>query len=212
MRRFVVIGQRATAAPDFHLEDIPGTSGRIDALLRCVRAALLYSHGLRHDSCVYLVLLGGASSPRVARFDGAVARFLRPDERSLALTLRKLLATEVPATGEFVQTRTGLAIARGGLEIVIADVGTATTCVVLDEGGADLRTVSFARGGTNGAARDAVDDITFFLGDHLGFDDATRARLDALGCLRVSVGPVSLHAEDVVTIVVNELDRRGAVR
>ena len=58
-RRFVVIGQSATASPDFSLVDIAGTSGRLDVLLRCLRAALLVSHGLRRDTVVYLVLLGG---------------------------------------------------------------------------------------------------------------------------------------------------------
>ena len=40
-RRFVVIGQQASASPDFSLLDLPGTSGRLDVLLRCLRAALL---------------------------------------------------------------------------------------------------------------------------------------------------------------------------
>jgi tRNA pseudouridine-54 N-methylase len=48
----------------------------------------------------------------------------------------------------------------------------------------------------------------FFLGDHLGFDEATRARL--AGEETVGVGPVSLQADDVITLVANELDRREA--
>ncbi|MEO5728597.1 MAG: tRNA (pseudouridine(54)-N(1))-methyltransferase TrmY, partial [Byssovorax sp.] len=44
MRRFIVIGQRATASPDFSLINLPASSGRLDVLLRCLRAALLFSH------------------------------------------------------------------------------------------------------------------------------------------------------------------------
>jgi tRNA (pseudouridine54-N1)-methyltransferase len=51
--------------------------------------------------------------------------------------------------------------------------------------------------------------VAFFAGDHLGFDAATRARLDGLGARPVSVGPVRVHTEDALTIVSNELDRRG---
>ena len=80
-RRFVVIGQKAIASPDFSLLDIAGTSGRIDILLRCLRSALLVSHGLRRDTVVYLVLCGGALAPRVLRVDGRHIRFVRPDER-----------------------------------------------------------------------------------------------------------------------------------
>jgi tRNA pseudouridine-54 N-methylase len=54
-----------------------------------------------------------------------------------------------------------------------------------------------------------VDDCAFFVGDHLGFDAATREALrDAMA---VGVGPVSLHAEDAIVTVINELDRRCAV-
>src|SRR5215207_1855813 len=99
MRRFVVIGQRATASPEFSLLDIPGTSGRLDVLLRCVRAALLVSHGLRRDVVVYLVLQGGPRAPRTVRIDGATARFVRPDERSLATLVQKSLAAAPDGTG-----------------------------------------------------------------------------------------------------------------
>ena len=84
MRRFVLLGQRATASPDFLLDDLAGTSGRLDVLLRSLRAALLVSHGLRRDTVVYLVLLGGPRAPTSLRFEGANAKFLRPEERSLA--------------------------------------------------------------------------------------------------------------------------------
>ena len=67
MRCFVVIGQKATASADFSLSDIPGTSCRLDVLLRCIRAALLLSHELRRDTVVYLVLQGGPRAPRTVR-------------------------------------------------------------------------------------------------------------------------------------------------
>jgi tRNA pseudouridine-54 N-methylase len=47
------------------------------------------------------------------------------------------------------------------------------------------------------------------VGDQLGFEPQTRARLDALGARPVAIGPVSVHADDVVAIVGNELDRRA---
>jgi tRNA (pseudouridine54-N1)-methyltransferase len=199
MRRFVIIGQKATASDDFLLEDVPGTSGRLDVLLRCVRAALLLSHGLRRDVVVYLVLLGGSRAPRVLRFDAAAAKFVRPDERSLATLVRKALASghDVRA-GEFLDARPGISVMSGGLEGAIADLGDATP-YVLDEGAPDIRELA-----------QLGRDSAFFLGDHLGFDDATRAQLAAIGARPISVGPMSLHAEDVIAIVSNELDRRGA--
>ena len=33
------------------------------------------------------------------------------------------------------------------------------------------------------------------------------ARLDALGAIAIGVGPVSIHADDAITVVCNEMDR-----
>ncbi len=197
MRRWVVIGQRASASADFSLIDLAGTSGRLDVLLRCLRSALLVSHGLRRDTIVYLVLLGGDRAPRTLRVDGAEVRFLRPDERSLATLVQKSLAAPCEGVG-FVSVRPGIAVAEGGLDVVLADVSPGPA-YVLEKGAADLRT----------APLDPRAPI-LFVGDHLGLDDASRATLTALGALPIGVGPISVHADDAITITSNELDRRAS--
>jgi tRNA (pseudouridine54-N1)-methyltransferase len=196
MRRFVVVGQRATASPGFSLIDLAGSSGRLDVLLRCLRAALLVSHGLRVDTVVYLVLLGGDLAPRALRFDGATARFVRPDERSLATLVQKTLAAAPARSATFTDVRPGIAMASGGLDAVFADLAPGTA-YVLEEGAADVR--------------DSPLEVTapvFFVGDHLGFDADTRAAIAAFGARPIGLGPMSVHAEDAVTLVSNELDRR----
>jgi tRNA (pseudouridine54-N1)-methyltransferase len=200
VRRFVILGQRASASPDFSLTDLPGTSGRLDVLLSCLRAALLVSHGLRHDTVVYLVLLGGPSAPRTLRVDGAAVRFLRPDERSLAVLVQKALAAPAEGPG-FVPVRPGIAVAEGGLSAVMTDLAPAAPLAlfVLEEGAPDLRETPLAG-----------PDPVFFLGDHLGFDEATRAHLVSLGATPVGLGPTSLHAADAVVLATHELDRRAA--
>jgi tRNA (pseudouridine54-N1)-methyltransferase len=197
---FVVIGQKAEASGEFLPDDLPGTSGRLDVLLRCVRSALLWSHGIRDDVTVYLVLCGGPRAPRAMRIDGSCARFVRPDERSLATLARKTLASRADDGADgFVDVRPGIAIARDGLESALADL-EAGPMFVLEEGAPDVRD----REGV------ALDGAVFFLGDHLGFDDRTRERLTARGARPLGVGPRSLHAEDAITVVLNEIDRRQA--
>src|SRR5205085_3862415 len=124
---------------DFSLIDIPGTGGRIDVLLRCMRAGLMVSHGLRYDTLLYLVLLGGPRAPRTLRIDGAVAKYLRPDEHQLAVLVKKLLSIEVEGPG-FVEKREGIAIANGGLEVVLEESGDVPR-YVLAEDGADVRSI-----------------------------------------------------------------------
>jgi len=210
VRRFVIVGQKASASGEFLLDDVPGTGGRLDVLLRCVRAAMLYSHGIRRDVVVYLLLGGGPKAPRTLRFEGAAATFLRPDERSIGILVKKALVLERvhhaaarggAVGGPFVPVRPGVGLANGGLSLILADLGGAHL-YMLDEGAPDLRSET-ALGG--------ADDV-FFVGDHLGLDEATRASLSAAGARPIGLGPVSVHAEDAIAVLWNEVDRRDATR
>jgi tRNA (pseudouridine54-N1)-methyltransferase len=199
VRRFVLIGQTASASGEYSLDDLPSSSGRLDALVRALRAALLVSHDVRRDVEAYLVLRGGPAAPRVLRVAGARAKFLRPDERSLATLLKKTLTAAPRPLAELTEVRPGVDLLDGDLSDLLPRDDSAPL-YVLDEAGADLRSRSLAS-----------DDGWFFLGDHTGFEPATRELLARRGATPVSVGPRSLHAEDVVTLVNNELDRRFVV-
>lgn len=190
-RTFIIVGRTARANEQVRLDDLAGTSGRLDAIVRCLRAALCVSHGIRRNVVVHLVLLGG-TRPVVVRVRGADAQFIRPDERALAITVIKAVSRHVSDAEGFVQQRHGIAVSWGDVSAALADAQG--TCYVLEEGAADLRA-------------EPAGDAVFVIGDHLGFDGATREHLAAIGARAVSVGPVSLHSEDVVTLVSNELDR-----
>jgi tRNA (pseudouridine54-N1)-methyltransferase len=190
-RTFVIIGRTAHADAGVRLDDLAASSGRLDVMVRCLRAALCISHGIRRDVVIHLVLLGGAR-PVTVRVDGSKAKFIRPDERALALLVLKSVARhDIEAVG-FVEQRHGVSVAWGGLDVAVANASGRP--IVLEEAAPDLRPAQ-------------AEDAVFFIGDHLGFDEATRARLDAIAARPVSVGPVSLHSDDVVTLVSNELDR-----
>lgn len=199
MRRFIVVGQKAKSSGDFLLADIPSTSGRLDVLLRALRASLLVSHGVRRDSCVYLVLLGEPEQARVVRFNGAAARYLRPDERSLATTLKKALALPCESS-EFTAARPGIDVALGGVEVLRAEL-THAALYLLELGAPDLRACSFD-----------APDVAFVLGDHLGLTEQTRDFFLQLGARPVGVGPTELYTEDTIAVVSNELDRQRSAQ
>ncbi len=102
------------------------------------------------------------------------------------------------AASGFVEVKPGISVSSGGLEHAIADAGDGAS-YLLEEGARDIREVREL-----GALPSA-----FFIGDHLGLDSASRAQILAIGAQRISVGPLSVHADDVVAIVSNELDRRA---
>jgi tRNA (pseudouridine54-N1)-methyltransferase len=198
MRRFVIVGQRARTEGDFLLADIPSTSGRVDVLLRAVRSALLVSHSVRRDTVVYLVLLGSPERVRTVRIEGAASKYLRPDERSLATTLKKALHCPI-SEGTFTPVRPGIAVAAQGLACVFPDLAN-SRLFLLEPGGEDVRGCDFSH-----------PENAFLLGDHLGIAPSVREQWLQLGARSISVGPVALYTEDTIALVANELDRHALV-
>jgi len=189
MRAFAVVGHLAPTGNSFTLDDLPGSAGRMDLLCRCVSAALTLSHGIRRDAEIHLLLLGPPSPPKEVLIRGDSVRSLSPDERSTAALVRKALA--LPVGESFRESTPGILVRRGGLAGLLAGGRYA----VLSEEGEDVR---------------AEKDLTpgFLLSDHLDFTEGEEALL--AGLPRISVGPVVLQADQAITVLQNELDRREA--
>lgn len=192
MRTFIIVGHRATTSPNFSLEDIPGTSGRLDILCRAVTAAFVLSHGIRKDVCVYLILLGG-EIPKTIRLDGLTLRHLNPDERTTAALLKKALA--VPATPLWALSTSGIFVRTGGLEQLLADLKD-VKLIYLREDGADIRGLD-AGGNSGGLSTEAA----YILGDHTGMTPEEEALLELAGAKVVSLGPTSLHADHCIVLL-----------
>jgi tRNA (pseudouridine54-N1)-methyltransferase len=188
MRTFIVLGHRATTNPDFSLEDIPGTSGRLDILCRCINAAFVLSHGIRKDVNVYLILLGGETAKTIC-LKGETLRHLNPDERTTAALLKKALA--LAATTEWSMSTSGIFVRTGGLADVIADLKV-ERILYLREDGADIRSI---------VCSGLSCDSAFILGDHTGMTPEEEALIDQSGAKMASLGPMSLHADHCIVIV-----------
>ena len=199
MRRFVVIGHRAITTPTFKLQDIPGTGGRWDVLLRCISASFVLSHGLRKDTELYLVCLGGEEAPKTLRLQGAHLKHVNPDERSIATLVLKALDTPAPGLSWNASTP-GIAVAARGLAD-LEDIIMGGNRYLLEEGGVDVASVDLLTGGPDDAA-------TFFVGDPDGFTPDEMALIrDKWGAVQVSLGPVGLHADHCIVLLHNWLDR-----
>ena len=188
MRNFVIVGHKATTNPNFSLEDIPGTSGRLDIICRSVTAAFVISHGIRKDVSVYLVLLGGDVAKTI-RLQGETLRHLNPDERTTAALLKKALA--VPATLEWAMSTSGIFVRTGGRAEVLDDL-KAERLIYLREDGLDIRDL-----GPGALANDAA----FILGDHTGMTPEEETMISGAGAEVVSLGPTSLHADHCIVLI-----------
>jgi tRNA (pseudouridine54-N1)-methyltransferase len=188
MTSFAIVGHLARTDGVFSLNDLPGSSGRMDVLCRCVNASLFLSHDMRRDTDCYLILCGEPAAPKTVRFSGTSVRSLSPDERSAAALIKKAL--DLPVGSEFREAAPGISVRKGGLERLI----TEHVFAVLDEKGGDIRSA------------ETLPDA-FILSDHLNFTDDEESLIRH--CTRYSVGPACLHADHTITVVHNELDRRS---
>lgn len=215
MRRFLLVGHTAASAPGFSLKDLAGTGGRIDILARAFPAAFLTSHGLRPDVELTTLHLGPPSAPKAVRARSHELRHLNPDERQSAQLLEKALAA--PTTGPVWQPSTpGISVAKLGLADLLDG-----PVIMLAEDGDDIASFGASAGAprvlgegvsadTSGSARDVgslPDGALFVLGDHLGFTPEEDALLRTRAVARVSLGPVSLQADQCIVVLHNWLDR-----
>jgi tRNA (pseudouridine54-N1)-methyltransferase len=194
MRNFIVVGHKATTSPNFSLEDIPGTSGRLDILCRSVTAAFVISHGIRKDVSVYLLHLGG-EIPKTILLKGETLRHLNPDERTTAALLKKALA--LTATPEWSMSTSGIYVRSGGLTEILQDI-KAAKIVYLRENGADICSMDQS---------DLVGESAFILGDHMGMTTDEEGLISNAGAEVISLGPTSLHADQCIVIMNWILDR-----
>jgi tRNA (pseudouridine54-N1)-methyltransferase len=188
MRTFVIVGHKATTSPNFSLEDIPGTSGRLDILCRAVTAGFVISHGIRKDVSVYLVLLGGVA-PKTILLHGESLRHLNPDERTTAALLKKALA--LPATPTWAMSTSGITVRLGGLPELLQDLKEADL-VYLKEDGPEIRKLQ----GISSEGKTA-----FILGDHMGMTEEEEELIRRAGARTASLGPTSLHADHCIVLL-----------
>lgn len=186
IREFLVIGHKAATTPDFSLNDLPSSGGRMDVLCRCVNAALFLSHSLRKDVRIHLLLLGQPDPPVTITFDGNLVKYLNPDERSAASLIQKALKRRM---GE---STPGVFVSKQNIEEII----TGKNLIYLHQEGEDIRNFEIG------------ENTMFILGDHLGLTQEEEELLEKMQAKKVSVGPEKYHAEHCIVIVHNELDRR----
>ena len=192
-----MIGHNARTSSEFTLNDLCGGAGRLDVLLRCVNSAFFLSHDLRRDVELYLVLLGPPEPPKCIRMVGKELKHLNPDERSTGAIVRKALSRELGA--EEKRTMPGVYISTRSFSQLLDDISPYPV-LWLHEEGEDIREVRIP------------PDPVFVLSDHLDFTEEEEEILQSRSTMKLSLGPLSLHAHHCITIVQNELDRANQSR
>ena len=179
MRRFAVVGHRAMSKGKLPLNDLASGAGRMDVLIRALMAGLLTSHGLRSDTQVVLHLMGGPGPSRRIKFDGATLKGLHAEERSIAGTIGKVIATPLPPIGHWQPITAGITHSGGDLSHTLREWSDGPT-VVLD---AEAERLWSDDAVLNGTSSTNTTPMNFVLSDDqpLGEMDGTDGNRRSLG-------------------------------
>ena len=199
MPTFVIMGHKCNTDGLFSLNDLPGSTGRLDILLRCVNASFFLSNGLRKDVETYLVLLGGEDAPKAVRFCGGEMKYLNPDERSTAALVKNALMQKVSQDGE-TNSSPGVYVSRRGLKELLEDLGKGEkiNLIHLRENGQSIRDTEL----------NMETNIIFVMGGQFDLTDEEEELVMKYEPKPISLGPEKLHASHCITLVLNELDIR----
>ena len=190
MRRFLVLGHRASSDGNFRLDDLPGTGGRMDIMAMSASSALFLSHRLREDVEVWLVLLDG--TPRTLRIVGSEARYLFPDERNMASMIR----TGLLRHREGKSQTPGIYVEDMDFESAIKRAAEDSEVFYLKEDGEDIRNLELP------------DNISFVLGDSADLSPEEETVVESAGAKKLSLGKKSLHTYQAICVSNYEMDRR----
>jgi tRNA pseudouridine-54 N-methylase len=116
-------------------------------------------------------------------------------KKDVAGLLKKLLYKYKPGIKNEVMP--GYFVEKKSFIDVINELGEESTVYLLDKKGEDIRTIEIG------------ENPVFVFGDHEGIPKFEMKRLKKINIKKVSVGDTMYFASQALTIVQNELDRRG---
>jgi tRNA (pseudouridine54-N1)-methyltransferase len=194
MTSFVVIGQKVGTDGKFSLNDLTGSTGRLDVLLRCVNSAFMLSNDIRRNVDLYLVLMGEPDPPKALHFCGNELKYLNPDERSTAALVKNALMKK--AGSDWVKSTPGISVSRKGFSDILEGL-KGRRLIYLKEEGASISEVNLK------------EDDVFVLGGKEDLSLEEEALIQTWPeTQKISLGPRSLHADHCITVVLGLLDNK----
>ncbi len=192
MRQFILYARKAVTSPDFSLDDLPGSGGRMDLVARCICNALWISHDLRRDSCIHVVACGSPNPPVVISLYGDRLRNVSPDERNIAAWIKKALASK--------RRNPGINIRKLSFQQLVEElVSEGNFFYILHEQGRDIARVKLK------------DDSVFVLGDHIGLPGEEEKFVARFEHEKISLGTTSYLASQCITVLHYELDKKSSI-
>jgi len=170
-------------------------AGRMDIVIHVIINAFFISHNIRDNVKLHLVFNGPPDPPRHIQI--TVTPEMSLSKKDIGTFLKKVLYKY--REGENTEVFPGCFIEKKSFLNVISDlISKGKRIYVMDGKGEEIRKAKID------------EDSVFVIGDHNGLPKKELKRLNSLkGVKKISVGPKTYFASQVMTIINNELDVRG---
>ena len=191
MRRFAIIGHRAMAKGKLPLNDLAGSAGRMDVLVRALMSAFLTSHGIRENVEMVIHLYGGPGPKRRIKFVGSELKGFHAQERAIAGMIAKVISLPNSPRGIWKEIMPGVYDSGGDINHTLAEWEQSLK-IILD---ADEESLWNEQSKLDNSNKEEPN-ICFILSD-----DKTLEHIDAEGILYRSLGDSWLQGNAAITIV-----------
>ncbi len=203
MREFIYFSQSARTSGNFDTTDLM-KAGRMDIAIHVLISTFFLSHDVREDTKLHFIFYGMPDPPKhieiiIRKKDGIPKKegveSIDISKKDVANLIKKILYKYKP--GKKTEVFEGCFIEKKSFFAVVEELQEEGKEVfLLDKKGEDIRDIKIK------------EDCVFILGDHQGLPKKELKRLKNL-VTPVSIGPKMYFASHVVSIVNNELDRKG---
>ncbi len=193
MRQFVYFSSKAATSGKALSQGNLMKAGRMDIAIHVIIASFFLSHAFRKDTKLHLVFYGMPDPPK--HIEMQVKDELTISKKDVGNLLKKILYKY--QKGRKTEVLPGCFVEKKSFLKVIEELESeGNEIFILDKKGKDIREIKIPK------------KCVFIVGDHEGLPKKELRRLKKMAT-KVSVGPRTYFASQVVAIVNNELDRRG---
>ncbi|MFA5173693.1 MAG: tRNA (pseudouridine(54)-N(1))-methyltransferase TrmY [Candidatus Pacearchaeota archaeon] len=204
MREILYYSKNARTSGNFDLTDLM-KAGRMDIACQMTIMAFFVSHHIRPDVKLHMIFDGAPDPPKhLEMYPGENIKFgdiggkIDISKKDVASLIKKMLYKY--RKGEKTEIAKGYSIEKKSFLDLCNELKEQGKIIyIMDKGGEDIRDIK----------NEDLENAVFILGDQDGIDAKYAKRLKSIGIRKISVGKQMYFASQTLTIIQNELDRRG---
>jgi tRNA (pseudouridine54-N1)-methyltransferase len=192
MRHFIYFSSKAPTTGNFNLKNLM-KAGRIDIAIHSIISAIYLSNSYREDVKIHLIFYGMPSPPK--HIEIQVTPKLELSKKDIGNLIKKILYKYKKDKKNEVFPKCFIE-KKSFLKVIEELIEQEKEIFILDKKGKDIRDVKIK------------DNSVFIIGDQKGLPKKELKRFKKI-IKKISIGPKMYFASQTITILNNELDRRG---